>query len=450
MRHLIAVFVCLAGTSAGLNAEDFTQFRGPGGKVPAQAIPTDWSPEKNLAWKIPVPGSGWSQPVIVGDRLFVSTAVPAETWKPKNFADGTRTPASMGLGFLAKAPRFDFDWQVVCMSATDGSRLWSKTVTTGRAKFAVHPSNTYATETPVADQHGVYVYFGAAGKVAGFDLDGELLWQSDVGVFKTSNNFGTGSSLAIYDGKVFLQNYSEQSSSLMCFEAQTGQLLWEDKRDSNGTSWTSPLIWQHARGVELVASSGRELIGYNPADGERLWTLDNIKSPATATPASDSQRLYFGGSDPFSKGPLFAMSAGGRGKLSPKKKNKEFAQCDWMLPRAGPGMPSPVSTGKFVYVVDKNILRCYDAESGKRWYQTRIPNTNTVAASPLVIGDQLLVLDEDGQGSLIQVGPEFKVTGGGKLPDTFWATPAVANGSLYVRGIEFLYCIRDSAANTKS
>lgn len=106
-------------------------------------------------------------------------------------------------------------------------------------------------------------------------------------------------------------------------------------------------------------------------------------------------------------------------------------------------MASPVSNGQYLYVADNNILRCYDAKTGERLYQNRLPDLKQVAASPLIIGDKLLVIDEAGSAALVKVGREFEVIGGGQLSDVFWSTPAVGHNSLYFRGIDALYCIRN-------
>jgi outer membrane protein assembly factor BamB len=139
---------------------------------------------------------------------------------------------------------------------------------------------------------------------------------------------------------------------------------------------------------------------------------------------------------------LFAIQPGGSGELSPEKKNAQFTTCQWLQERQGPGMASSVSSGKFVYTLESNILKCFNAETGERLYQQRLPGLDLVAASPLLIGNKLLVLDEEGGACLIADGPTFEVIGSGQLPDTFWATPAVADGAIYFRGLESIYCIR--------
>jgi outer membrane protein assembly factor BamB len=427
-------------------ASDFYQFRGPNGcgVTGKQPIPESWSSDENIAWQVSIPGFGWSQPVVCGGRVYVTSAVAEEELRPKNSTDGVKSPQSMGITLFAKPPDVPIEWQVFCLDAATGKQLWRKTVFTGKARYAIHPSNTYATESPVADADGVYVYFGACGKVAGFTRDGELAWTKDVGVYKTSNKFGTGSSLAIHRGKIYLQNFTEGSAEIRCFQAKSGDQLWKKQREKNETAWSTPIIWETEERCELIVSAGSQVESLDPDSGEQFWTVRNVKAATACSPCADKKRLYFGGSDPFSKGPLYAISAGATGDISPESRGEEFAQCAWQQDRAGPGMPSPVSSGQYVYVVDSSVLRCYKAETGERVYQNRLPRMRMVAASPLIIGDKLLVIDEYGTACLIMTGPKFEVVGGGSVNDVFWATPAVADRSLFLRGVEKLYCIRAS------
>lgn len=428
-------------------AEHFAQFRGNGGNgvVEAQPIPASWSQDQNVAWKVKNPGAGWSQPIIWGDHVYVTAAVADGDVRPRNFADGLKSPQSMGVSLFAKAPNMTMDWQVVCLSLVDGSTIWTQSVISGKPKFPIHPSNSWATETPVSDENGLYVYFGATGVVAGLSHEGSIRWTANVGVFKTTNGFGTGSSLAIHQGKVFVQNLSEESATITCFETVSGRELWKASRTENTTSWSTPLIWTNAKRVELIVSGGEEVTSYDPSTGNVNWRVKNVKAATACSPCSDSDRLYFGGSDPFSKGPLFAVEAGSEGDVSPKKKNDKFSGCSWLSERNGPGMASPVSTGQYVYTTESNILKCFDASTGERIYQTRLPGLNMVAASPLLIGEGILLIDENGSSCIVKAGPEFEVVGTGELPDTFWSTPAVAKGRMIFRGVESIYCVRATA-----
>ncbi len=170
--------------------------------------------------------------------------------------------------------------------------------------------------------------------------------------------------------------------------------------------------------TDRVAESNAQRIGrgwqrrsrwLGPETGNVIWKLGKVKAPTACSVAADKQRIYFGGSDPFAKGPLFALTAGSSGDLTPEKTNGTFAGCAWTEAKAGPGMASPVCDGQYLYVADNNILRCYDAQTGQRLYQNRLPDMKLVAASPLIVGDMLLIVDEGGTAVLVKVGKEFEV-----------------------------------------
>ncbi len=441
---IVSLLFCLATCTASF-AENFPQFRGPSGsgQTPEQDIPLAWSAEKNVAWKIPMNGSGWSQPIVWDDKLYLSSANAEGLNKPKRFADGVKMPQSIGLGGVMGAPDVIITWQLQCIDIATGKELWQRDVTQAKPPYPTHPSNTYATETPAADQNGVYVWFGAIGKLAAYTHDGQSLWQRDFQPRKMSNGFGTGSSLATYEGKLYLQVFSEESADILCVDSKTGETIWQKARDSFGSAWSTPLVWQNSLRTELIVSAGDQLDSYDPTSGESLWTVSNVKAATACSVCADQSRLYFGGSDPFAKGALFAVKAGAAGDVTPSKKNARFEHCEWLEEKAAPGMASPTTDGKLVYVVDKNILRCYDAANGQRVYQERIPDLDTVAASPLVIGNKLLIIDENGSAAIIAAGREFEVIGGGNVEDTIWSTPAVADGAIFLRGVDYLYCIKN-------
>jgi outer membrane protein assembly factor BamB len=295
---LVSMFAGITIPSADA---DFSQFRGVGGSgvVRNQDIPTEWSAEKNLAWKVAVPGAGWSQPVIWKQLLFVTTAVADKEMRPKDFAGGVRMPQSMGLGGLSAAPKVEIQWQVHCYNTTDGQLIWKQTVVEGRPEHPIHPSNTYATESPVVDEKGVYVFFGATGTMAGLSHDGSPLWKKELGAFPTNNGFGTGSSLAIHDGRVFAQHFTEKSASLTCVNAQSGDVVWSDNRDKFGK------LVEFSDRVEKWSSHGTDFFGgrttHKLRSSERKQTMDDRQSQSTDS-LFDRQRfrsnlLWWFGSD---------------------------------------------------------------------------------------------------------------------------------------------------------
>lgn len=441
----LAVLICLLVRPCGGESPpaNWPQFRGPRGDgvATAPAPPSSWSETQNIAWRAPMPGPGWSQPIVYNGVVYVTSAVTKEPMRPKNFLGGVIDPRSRP-GNTADAPAVEIDFRLTAYSLSDGKELWRRSVAKTKPAIPIHPSNTYATETPVADEQSVYVYFGSIGEVAALTHAGEPLWSKNVGVYPMLENFGTGSSLALHDDLLFLQCFNEERSFLTALDAGSGEERWRATRDQAGSSWSSPLVWKNDQRIELVASGGKLLTGHDPQTGAELWRVEGINVPASSSLASDPQALYFGYRSPFATGPLYCLRAGAQGDISPKSDDEKLEAPGWTVPKGSPGMPSPLVTGECVYALNGNILSCYARGDGSRHYQQRLEMAS-VAASPVSLGDgSVLIVDEAGKAIVIAGGPEFEILGGGQLNGVFWASPAVAEGALLLRSIDTLYCIR--------
>ena len=187
--------------------EEWNQFRGPlAGKLSAISHPMEWSADTNVAWSVPMKGSGWSSPIVVGDRIFFTSAEAENSAKPKGMMAGV---ASMRDFRSADPVKHRFT--VTCLNVKDGALLWNKTVGE-MVPPVVHPSNTYATESPATDGERLFSFFATTGTLTAWDFDGNKLWQMELGSYPSGNGFGTGSSLAISDGRVFVQYDNDESS----------------------------------------------------------------------------------------------------------------------------------------------------------------------------------------------------------------------------------------------
>lgn len=419
-----------------LQAADWQQFRGgTSGKLEAVKHPLEWNADTNVAWAVPMAGTGWSSPVVVGERIFMTAAIPADGSRPKGMMAGV---SSMGTYRSAKPVKHDF--VVRCLSLNDGSEVWSRIVDQ-LVPPVMHPSNTYATESPATDGKHLFTYFANTGTLTAWDLDGNELWSKKLGTYKSGNGFGTGSSLAYSDGMVFLQNDNDEQSFVAAFEASTGKQAWRDDR-SGKTSWSTPLIWSTDGRRELVTCGSGFVNSYDLATGDIIWSLKGIQSSFSASPTIGTRRLFFGNSGPMSAGPLVAVAAGTTGEIQLDDKFKS-ADVAWSRTKSGPGMASPiVSQGRLYIPGSGGILNCYDETTGERIYRTRVPQMATVAASLWGDEERIFILDENGTTHVIQAGPEFKVVSTNKLDDLFWSTPSVAGDTLLLRGVDKLYCIR--------
>ena len=420
--------------------QDWRRFRGSdANSIQAQrAYPGDWGPETNVAWAAELGGSGWSSPIVVGERVFVSSAVHPDGDGPVGMATGVRDPSTMGRG---PKPDKELRFQLACLALEDGSTLWTREVGKAIPAHGVHRSNTFATESPCSDGERVFVTFGALGRLAAFDLQGEALWSVDTGFYSTGNNFGWGISVVAGDGLVFLQNDNEESSFLAAFDAESGTEAWRVER-GNGTSWGTPVLLADEERRSLLATGPDSLVAYDPKSGQEQWRVQGFGGSFSSSLSYDAERVYFGNSGPMSRGPLLAVPRSAKGLLDLKA--EEPAAISWKTDRAGPGFASPLVHDGLIYIVaSTNILTCHDAATGKQVYKERLPDLATVVASPWAAGDELFVMDEAGLTNVVRLGRDFEILRSNDLPGLFWATPAVAGDALLLRDAGKLYCIRD-------
>ncbi len=423
---------------------DYPQFRGPDGTGVTQASdpPLEWENDKNVAWKREIPGSGWSQPIVVKGSVFVTTAVGDKLAKPKDMAAGSRDLASIPGLSRTKGPDINLKWQILCLDINDGSIRWSRTIDEGRPKYPTHPSNTYATETPCADAEKVYAYFGATGMVAALDHAGKTVWNVKVGAYPYSNGFGSGSSLTLFDGLLFLNCFNEEKAFVLALDTRNGQQVWRKDRAKSGSAWATPFVWRNSKRVEIVACGDKLVTAHEPNTGKELWRLAGIDTAFAPSPAADADTLILAASSPFSTSPMYAIRTGAEGDITLTKGEKSNQGVIWSQTKAKVGMASPVAYGGQVYFAADGLLSCYEVATGKRHYSERLPRSKMIAASPIVVGNRILIVDESGRGTWVKTGIAFETMGGGRVSDIMWATPAIAGDALLLRGIDGIYCIR--------
>jgi outer membrane protein assembly factor BamB len=442
MRLNAAVVLCLALAcqSSEPRAEDWSQFRGPGslGVSAEKHLPSEWGLDKNVRWKTKIPGTGWSSPIVWGDRIFVTTAVAAKEAKPKSFTE------SYGGANVGKLPDDVYRWEVLCLERATGKILWKQTAAEGKPAIPIHPSNSYASETPVTDGERVYAYFGTKGLFC-YDVTGQLLWSKDLGAYKMMMGWGTGSSPALEGDRLFVQCDNEEKSFLVALEKRSGKELWRVDRDEK-SSWGTPVVWRNKVRTELVAGGGKKVRSYDPATGKLLWELGGMGGTATTTPVADDQRLYVGSSArPGVNTPLIAVKAGASGDVTLQEGETSNAGVAWSQNGVSLFLTSPLLYRRYLYVLEARfaMLSCYDAQTGEPAYvKERLQQAKGFTTSPWAHDGKVFCLDQDGQTFVLQAGPKFAVLGKNKLDETFAASSAVAGGDLLLRGVTHLYCIK--------
>ncbi len=463
-RPLLALSVLIPLFAADIRADDTPQFRGPGGTgVFTEAKPpSEWGTDKNVAWRVAVPGVAWSCPIVVGDKVIVTTAYSEGQPKPKSgggFGGGGKGGPGGGGGFgKGGAPKETYQFKIVCLDRGTGKTVWEKVAKEARPTIPTHGSNTYATETPVSDGQYIYAYFGMTGLFC-YDLEGKEVWKKDVGSYSMMAGWGTASSPVLASDRLFLQCDNEEKSFVAAYDKKTGEQKWKvDRRERSG--WSSPYLWKTKDRTDLVVIGSQKIRGYNPEDGKVVWELDVGGGQCSASPVGDFERLYvgvgqgggggFGGGGPKGggtgkAGTMFAVKAGAKGDITLKGGESSNEGIAWTASRAWPGAASPLVYDGHVYVLDRNggTISCFDAKTGKAAYtKERIPSAGAFWASPWAADGKVFCLDETGATHVLKAGSEFEVVRVNKLGrDTYWSTPAAAKGSLFIRSVDSLYCI---------
>ncbi len=443
MRTLL--FLALCGVVSNCSASEWTGFRGATGNgyVDQSGLPLEWDKTTNVAWSKPIPGGGWSSPVSANGHIFVTTAV-AKGMKPRGFGAGV---ASMMLFKFESAPKDPINFEVHCLRLSDGEEVWKKTIVSRKPSFKIHPSNSYATESPVTDGEHVYAYFAAIGVVACLDLQGNEIWQRDLGAYPTANDFGTGSSLALLGNQLFVQCDNQKSSFVCALNTATGDDVWRVER-SGKTSWSSPVVWQNSVRDELVVCGAGSVVSYDPASGGELWRLTGTGGAFSASPTFDKDRIYLGNSGRNSRGPLMAIKAGASGEL--KADSVSDNGLVWSERSSAPGMSSPVVVDGYLYVLSRGVLSCHEAATGKRLFRKRLPGAASIAASLWAAGDKVFILDEAGRTFVIEVGNKYKLLGTNQIEGLYWSTPSVVGNSLLLRSAEGIHLVQASGSQSES
>jgi outer membrane protein assembly factor BamB len=431
-----AFFVSVLPLLAASAPDVWPQFRGPQslGVAEDPNLPDTWSSSQNVVWKLDVPGSGWSSPVVWGDRIFLTSVISAEEKeKPKK---------GLYMGGERRPPSDDHRWMVWCIDFETGKIRWQREVHRGVPQSSRHLKNTYASETPVTDGERVYAYFGNLGLFC-LDMDGKILWSQMYGPFSTRYGWGAAASPVLHKGRVYIVNDNEDQSFLAALDKLTGKPIWRVDRDEK-SNWATPYIWENNQRTELITSGSKRVRSYE-LDGKLLWELGGMSSIVIPTPFSKLGLLYLAsGYVGDQKRPVFAVRPGASGDISLKDGATSNQYVAWFQPQAGPYNPSPLVYGDYYYtLLDRGFFTCHEAKTGKDVYgKQRIdPAAFAFTASPWAYNGKIFALSEDGDTFVIQPGPQFKLLGKNTLDEMCMATPAIVRGSLIIRTASKLYRI---------
>ena len=431
-------FLVLACTTSALSESNWPQFRGPGamGTSEDPQLPIAWSQSKNIAWKVPIAGMGWSSPVVWGDRIFLTTAV----------SSGKVEKVKEGLYFGGERPKSKdvHEWRVLCTDLQSGRELWNKLVHKGIPPHARHRKNSFASETPVTDGERVYAYIGNVGLFT-FDMDGKELWSKKWKPVKTRHGWGTASSPYLHGDRIYILNDNDEQSFLTALDKKTGKVIWRKDRDER-SNWSPPFVWKNSQRTEIVTTGTGKVRSYD-LDGNVLWSLTGLSSITVPSPFAKKDLLYFGsGYVGDRRKPFFAIKPGARGDISLDEDETSNEYIAWCQKKGAPYMPTPILYRDRLYVLlDRGLLSCYDAETGDLIYdRMRLGKSNQFNASPLAYRGKIFCFGERGETVVVEAGDEFKMLYRSELGELIMATPAIAGDSLIIRTIDHLYRVRQT------
>jgi outer membrane protein assembly factor BamB len=419
---------------------DWPQFRGPEYNLVASGknLPETWGEDLNIRWKADIEGDSWGSPVVCKNKIFVVSALPV---KVAPAPEAQAAPAGTSPREEESYLKDIYRWEVSCLDLKSGEQLWKKTAFEGSPRTKKHRATNYASETPVCDGKRLYVYIGMVGLWC-YDLDGKLIWEKDLGAFKTLNGWGTGSSPVLYKDKLYVQVDNEEQSFLLALDAASGDELWKVDRDEK-TNYSTPVIWKNSLRTELV-TGGKKARSYDPHTGELLWKLEMAGYYNIPSPVYNEDLLYMGNTAFRDKpGTLFCIKAGAEGDISPAVGESTSSGVLWSNPDAATSNPSPLLYKGFLYLLSARggTVTCMNASNGQVVYEKKIDNVAACWASPWASDDRIFLIDEKGVSQVFKAGETFKLLHQNELNDKFWASVAITGDAYILKGTEGIYCV---------
>ncbi|HUF47671.1 MAG TPA: PQQ-binding-like beta-propeller repeat protein [Vicinamibacterales bacterium] len=461
----VLALLIISTVPASVPPEAWPGFRGPNtdGLAADAKLPTSWTTIDNVAWAVDVPGRGWSSPIVWGETVYVTSAISSGAFKQPS-------PGIYGNDYIAelraqgvsddeimkrvRARDNEFPsesdairYMVYAFDAKTGARRWERESHKGLPFGGRHRKNTYASETPITDGERLYAYFGQNVGLFAYTLDGQPLWSRTWTPQPIYLDFGTASSPALHNGRLYLVQDSQEMSYLTIVDAKTGDEIVRREREPSPSimksSWSTPFVWKHTERTEIITVGQGLVISYD-LDGNELWRSRGL-GHSSPTPLASGGLLYVGtgAQSGDARRPFFAIRPGASGDITLAEDATSNAHIAWVHPRASGYTPSPIiHDGRAYLVHDTGILTVLRAETGEEIYRARLGGVgHTFSASPIAAGNRLYFPDEEGVTIVIEAGDEYREVAQNDLGELLFASPAVQGHAMFVRTESKLYRI---------
>lgn len=414
---------------------NWPSWRGPtaDGLSAETGLPIRFSEAETGLWTTETPGEGHSSPIVWGDLLFVSAAISGES------VPGHTPPTHMRSGeiyFNPGSTAGDLSHTLLALAydARNGTEVWRRVVHEGPVYDNRHRNNTYASPTPLTDGERVYFFFGSEGLFA-FTLAGEPVWERDLGDFGV---WGLGHGISpVLHGELLIvvcDDDGGERSRIFAVDRRSGEVVWTTPRKAR-KSWGTPALLPVGGTTQMVVASYDRIAGYDPADGTELWMTAGFDSNVVHTPVHA----------PFGDGRLVFVSTG-----YPKKEMRALRisgpaapEEAWRFGRGTGYLPSALlHEGILFFLSDGGVVTALEAESGALLFQGRPRLPGRYHASPVSYEGNILIGSVEGDLTVFRAGREFEIVAESALPEAIWASPAIAGGAIFLRGVDHLFAFR--------
>jgi outer membrane protein assembly factor BamB len=413
---------------------DWPSFRGPGARGVAEGTPApatwDVPANKNVKWRIAVPGLAHSSPIVWGNQVCTASAV-----------SGQASPElKVGLyGDIASvADATPHRWLVMCYDKQTGKQLWERTAHTGVPKVKRHTKSTHASSTLATDGRYILAFFGSEGLYA-YDMKGKQVWKKDFGLLDSGffmvpdAQWAFGSSPVIHDNRAIIQVDVQKGSFVAALELTTGKEIWRTPRNDVPT-WSTPAVIVDGGRPQVIVNGWKHIGGYDLETGKELWRMTGGGDIPVPTPIS-AHGLIFITNAHGKMAPIYAVKPTATGDITLKEGETANAHIAWSYTRDGGYMQTPIVYGDVLYVCrDNGVLSAFDAKTGQRHYQGRLADGRTgFSASPVASNGRIYFTSEEGDVYVVKAGTVFEQLAVNPLGEVAMATPAISEGIMFFR-----------------
>lgn len=406
----LMVFVALCGSTGG---QEWTRFRGPDGTGigKGESIPVSFT-EADYRWKVKLPGTGHSSPVLWGDRIFLTCTHDARKQR-----------------------------EVVCLDARSGKTLWSTTMPF--TPYRHNRLNSFAATTPAVDAERVYVNWISGGKFVALALDhtGKILWRREMGKFAARH--GAGASPIALGGLMIVGNDNMETSFLAGLDGKTNETIWRIERSREATSYITPAVYRPDGGdpVLVYVSQGNGMTGVDPISGKKKWETKKLFSLKSVSSPVVAGNVIFA---------TAGKGGGGEESAAVRPGDSETGRAPtviWKLEQDLPYVPTPIAIGEHLYILsDAGVMTCVQPETGQQVWRENLDGK--FYASPVCVNGRIYLVTRSGELIVLKAGSEYRFLARNTLPGKSDATPAIANGRMYIRTVNHLVCIGDTQAGS--